>query len=395
MTSGDHPPYLPPPTAGYVPGARRHPLCTPSRLIICTLPYTSYKLLLRRRRLAAIMGIVRVASAAGFVAPGWCAPIALITVSVGGGGCRRCYYPPSARLASSMVSLPGAASGRDGLAQQLPGSLPRPPRASPPWRPPRAARGWSASASPSDPPASSSSSSASPSTGPAGDLPTVWPPAIVLVIGGPGSGKGTLSAALATRAGAVHLSAGELLRAEAARPTAAGAAIDALLRRGDIVPSEVTVRLLHEAMCRATGGGGRGAGGADASEHADSAVNSHDAAWRSARFVIDGFPRNGSNREAWTAAGGRPAAVLELVVPPAVLRSRLLSRGEGRADDTASVVERRLAVAAAEGGSVANWYEAEGLLTRLDGGQRVEEVLDAALVALEGVRGWSGAGASG
>eukprot|EP00170_Pyropia_yezoensis_P007515 contig_30817_g7538 len=198
----------------------------------------------------------------------------------------------------------------------------------------------------------SSASSASTSFPSTGDLPTVWPPAIVLVIGGPGSGKGTLSAALATRAGAVHLSAGELLRAEAARPTAAGAAIDALLRRGDIVPSEVTVRLLHEAMCRAAGGKVHGGGGA--SESGDDAGN-NDGAWRSARFVIDGFPRNGSNREAWTAAGGRPAAVLELVVPPAVLRSRLLGRGEGRADDTASVVERRLAVAAAEGGGVANW----------------------------------------
>lgn len=233
----------------------------------------------------------------------------------------------------------------------------------------------------------------SPAVPPTGNLPTVWPPAIVLVIGGPGSGKGTLSAALASRAGAVHLSAGELLRAEAARPTAAGAAIDALLRRGDIVPSEVTVRLLHEAMCRAAGG--EGGGGASASERRDGAGNGDDAAWRSARFVIDGFPRNASNREAWTAAGGRPAAVLELVVPPAVLRSRLLGRGEGRADDTEAVVERRLAVAAAEGGGVANWYEAEGLLTRLDGGKRVEEVLHAALAALEGVGGWSGAGASG
>ncbi|GAB0496868.1 hypothetical protein MMPV_008189 [Pyropia vietnamensis] len=340
------------------------------------------------------MGVARVASAAAFAAPGWCAPIALVAVPVGGGGCRSCYHSPSARLASSMASFSDAASGRDCLARQLPGSFPRPRRASPPWRPPRAARGWSASAFPSGPSTSPSSSSVPPSASVAGDLPTVWPPAIVLVIGGPGSGKGTLSAALATRAGAVHLSAGELLRAEAARPTAAGAAIDALLRRGDIVPSEVTVRLLHEAMCRAAGGGGRGGGGADASEHADSAVHGDDAAWRSARFVIDGFPRNGSNREAWTAAGGRPAAVLELVVPPAVLRSRLLSRGEGRADDTASVVERRLAVAAAEGGSVASWYEAEGLLTRLDGGQRVEEVLDAALAALEGVCGWSGAGSS-
>lgn len=145
--------------------------------------------------------------------------------------------------------------------------------------------------------------------------------------------------------------------------------------------------------CRGAGGGGGGDdNGGGARERADGGGGgaSGGAAWRSTRFVVDGFPRNGSNREAWTAAGGRPAAVLELVVPPAVLRSRLLGRGEGRADDTASVVERRLAVAAAEGGSVANWYEAEGLLTRLDGGQRVEQVLDAALAALEGVGGWSG-----
>lgn len=338
------------------------------------------------------MGVARGAVAAAFAAPGWCAPARLVAVTGSGGACHGCCLPPSARLASSLASFSGTIGRRDWLVQPLPGYLSRPQRALPPRRPPCITCGWSASASLSDPPAASSASSASTSFPSTGDLPTVWPPAIVLVIGGPGSGKGTLSAALATRAGAVHLSAGELLRAEAARPTAAGAAIDALLRRGDIVPSEVTVRLLHEAMCRAVGGKVHGGGGA--SESGDD-VGSDDGAWRSARFVIDGFPRNGSNREAWTAAGGRPAAVLELVVAPAVLRSRLLGRGEGRADDTASVVERRLAVAAAEGGGVANWYEAEGLLTRLDGGKKVDEVLDAALAALEGVGGWSGAGASG
>jgi len=124
------------------------------------------------------------------------------------------------------------------------------------------------------------------------------------------------------------------------------------------------------------------------SDHCGGVGDTAGGSWLAARFVVDGFPRNGPNRAAWTAAGGRPAAVLELVCAPDVLRSRLLRRGQGRADDTAAVVERRLALAAAEGGGIAAYYERQGLLSRLDGARTVGEVLDAAVVALDGVDGW-------
>ena len=83
------------------------------------------------------------------------------------------------------------------------------------------------------------------------DTPTFSPSkiSVVFVLGGPGAGKGTQCANLVRDYGFTHLSAGDLLRAEQDRPDSQfGSMIKERIRNGEIVPMEVTVQLIENAM---------------------------------------------------------------------------------------------------------------------------------------------------
>ena len=78
--------------------------------------------------------------------------------------------------------------------------------------------------------------------------PPVALPGVVFVLGGPGAGKGTQSALIVEKYGYTHLSAGDLLRAERKSGSAQGQMIDEYIKEGKIVPVEVTVKLLIDAI---------------------------------------------------------------------------------------------------------------------------------------------------
>lgn len=102
-------------------------------------------------------------------------------------------------------------------------------------------------------------------------------PQVVFVLGGPGAGKGTQCSNIVSKFGFVHLSAGDLLRAERSKPDSMfGELIDNHIKNGTIVPVEITCKLIQNAM--------------DAS-----AAN---------RFLIDGFPRNKDNMIGWNTTIG-------------------------------------------------------------------------------------------
>ena len=87
------------------------------------------------------------------------------------------------------------------------------------------------------------------------------------VLGGPGSGKGTLcSDILKAKSNFVHLSAGELLRKEIECGSPQGDLINSIIVKGEIVPVEITVNLLKKSM--------------------------QENGWTQKKFLIDGFPRN-------------------------------------------------------------------------------------------------------
>ncbi|EKV05524.1 Uridylate kinase Ura6 [Penicillium digitatum] len=148
---------------------------------------------------------------------------------------------------------------------------------------------------------------------------------VVFFLGGPGSGKGTQSANLVKDYGFIHLSAGDLLRAEQVREGSQyGELIREYIREGKIVPMEVTVALLSNAM-------------------ADSLATSPPSAGIKARFLVDGFPRKLDQAVFFEETVCPSELVLFLDCPEDVMEARLLKRGEtsGRDDDNAASIRKR------------------------------------------------------
>ncbi|KAL5364648.1 adenylate kinase-domain-containing protein [Aspergillus floccosus] len=148
---------------------------------------------------------------------------------------------------------------------------------------------------------------------------------VVFLLGGPGSGKGTQSTNLVRDYGFVHLSAGDLLRAEQVREGSQyGDLIRTYIREGKIVPMEITVALLSNAM-------------------ADALANQTTGAKGKARFLIDGFPRKLDQAVFFEDTVCPSEMTLFLDCPEEVMEQRLLKRGEtsGRDDDNAESIRKR------------------------------------------------------
>ena len=147
-------------------------------------------------------------------------------------------------------------------------------------------------------------------------------PNVVFVLGGPGAGKGTMCELAESQLGWTHLSTGDLLRAarEAGGPTAA--TIEEIIAAGKLVPNEITVTLLRNAMEKVTRTTGKN------------------------NFLLDGFPRSLDNLEGWYEIFGREAelpTMLYFECPYAVLEERILGRAKytGRIDDNAQSLKLR------------------------------------------------------
>lgn len=144
---------------------------------------------------------------------------------------------------------------------------------------------------------------------------------VVYILGGPGAGKGTQSANLVRDYGFKHLSAGDLLREEQDREGSKyGQMIKDYIKDGLIVPMEVTVKLLENAM--------------------RSGVQS---ASKNSRFLIDGFPRKMDQAVFFEQSVCPGRCVIFLDLPEEVMRERLLERGKtsGRSDDNEESIKKR------------------------------------------------------
>jgi len=171
----------------------------------------------------------------------------------------------------------------------------------------------------------------------------------VFVLGGPGAGKGTQCCNLIRDYGFCHLSAGDLLRAHVKSGSKEGNVVADMIKNGQIVPSEVTVGLLQSAMT---------ASGQE-------------------KFLIDGFPRNDENREAFEKVMGYDCDfVLFLDCPEDVMETRLLGRNEGRTDDNAETIRKRFKVFMESSMPVVQHYESLGKVRRVVADRPVEEVYE-------------------
>ena len=180
------------------------------------------------------------------------------------------------------------------------------------------------------------------------------PPNVVFVLGGPGAGKGTMCAVACEQLGWAHLSAGDLLRAERAKGGALGEKINAIIVAGEIVPSHITVQLLRNAMLAVDRASSAGAGGGAPSN-----------------FLVDGFPRNQENVDAWEAVVGDDASVRAMLFfecPLPKLEERILGRAQfsGRADDNVESLRKRFATYKRETMPVVELYRGRGACLEID-----------------------------
>ncbi len=175
-------------------------------------------------------------------------------------------------------------------------------------------------------------------------------PNVVFVVGGPGSGKGTMCEIAELQLGWVHLSVGELLRAERDKGSAVASVIRESITAGRLVPDEIVVALLKDEMERLIRRTGK------------------------TNFLIDGFPRSESNLETWEKNFDPDAELprifyFECLFP--VLEKRILARAKytGRSDDNLKSIKLRFDTFTAETLPVIEFFKSKNRCVEIDASQ--------------------------
>jgi adenylate kinase len=187
----------------------------------------------------------------------------------------------------------------------------------------------------------------------------------LLLIGPPGSGKGTQAVRISDHFGIAHISSGDLLREHVSQGTAIGRTVQEYLAKGDLVPDGIVMDVLRKPVETAARQGG---------------------------YVLDGFPRTLAQAEAAYEVAREIDAWVQVAlsfdVPRAELMARILARGRdsGRPDDNQAVIIHRLELFDATAPALIDYYARREVLVTVNGAQLVDQVTAAAIAALEGVR---------
>ena len=185
----------------------------------------------------------------------------------------------------------------------------------------------------------------------------------LVLLGAPGSGKGTQAARLKADLNVPHISTGDMLRAAVAAGTPLGLKAKAVMDAGQLVSDDILLGMLEERLAQ------------------DDARNG---------FILDGYPRNlaqASALDEMLAKLGQPLdAVVKLEVPNEAIieRCELRFAAEGRADDNPDTVRRRLGVYAEQTAPVADFYARRGKLQVVDGVGDLDQVTARVKRALTG-----------
>ena len=185
----------------------------------------------------------------------------------------------------------------------------------------------------------------------------------LVLLGAPGSGKGTQAELLKAELGVPHISTGDLLRAAVKAGTPLGVKAKAVMESGKLVSDDIVLGMLEERLAQSDVGGG---------------------------FILDGYPRNVAQceaLEALLARIGQPLDIaVKLKVPSELIVERIAGRAaaEGRKDDTPETVRERLRVYAEQTAPVAEHFGSIGRLRIVDGVGDVEVVFRRILAALPG-----------
>jgi adenylate kinase len=212
---------------------------------------------------------------------------------------------------------------------------------------------------------------------------------VVVLLGAPGAGKGTQADHLAERLGIPHVSTGDLFRAASRDASPIGLEARRYMERGQLVPDDITIRMLLERLAAADAAGG---------------------------VILDGFPRNGAQAEALASAlaelGSKVDHVINLEMPADEVIRRLsgrwVCRDSGhvyneftnppevtgrcdldgspliqREDDKPETIRARLDQQLASLREVVDFYDEAGLLRGVNGVQPIDQVAADVLAAID------------
>ena len=188
----------------------------------------------------------------------------------------------------------------------------------------------------------------------------------LVLFGPPGSGKGTQAENIIAKYNLIHLSTGDMLRAERAAQTKLGLEAEEVMAKGQLVPDNIVIGMIESKL--------------DSNKDAKG-------------FVFDGFPRTVKQAEALDellAARQVPIKlVLSMVVSEEELTKRILHRGKtsGRTDDQdESIVKNRVVEYRTKTEPLASYYKEQGKLKEVKGEAPVQEVCDALCAEIDAVK---------
>ncbi len=184
----------------------------------------------------------------------------------------------------------------------------------------------------------------------------------LILLGGPGAGKGTQAERLKSHFNIPHISTGEVLREARSEETELGKKAGEYMDAGKLLPDDIILGIIDEKLALPEMGNG---------------------------FLFDGFPRTIPQAEGLDSMlskrGESLDAVVSIEVPDDVVTERLLKRAEieGRADDNAETIGNRIKIYYEQTEPLKNYYQERGLLKSVDGLGSIEEIFERITSVLE------------
>ena len=188
----------------------------------------------------------------------------------------------------------------------------------------------------------------------------------IVLFGPPGAGKGTQSERLTEKFKLIHLSTGDVFRANLKNETPLGNLARTYMDKGQLVPDELTIEMLKAEVLKHSSPIG---------------------------FIFDGFPRTNAQAialdELLASLNTEISIMLALEVEEEELKKRLLARAEqsGRADDAdPAIIENRIAIYNKDTAPVKTYYQGQNKFTSIQGTGNIDEITQRIFNALENIQ---------